>query len=74
MYFATGMNFFFAFMCAFIPESPRWYFGMERFEESRAIINKLGSLNGVKDFKCERFDEEFDIFVEEADFTEGRAT
>jgi hypothetical protein len=74
MYFATGLNFLTAFLCAFIPESPRWYFGMERFEESRATINKLASYNGVEDYTCERFDEEFDIFVEEAEFTDGRIT
>jgi OCT family organic cation transporter-like MFS transporter 4/5 len=69
-YATAGLNVLLAILIWFVPESPRWYFGMERFEEARAIIDKMARLNG-KDFRCERFQEEFDIYIEEADFNDA---
>jgi len=67
MYFATSLNFLTAFLCCFVVESPRYLFGMEEFDKCRTVLKTIASRNGVKDYVSPRFDEEYELLVEDLD-------
>ena len=56
-----------AILCTFLPESPRYYFGTERYDDCRKSLRYIAKFNGVKDFKDPHFDAEDFIFVEDVD-------
>jgi MFS family permease len=45
------LNFVTAILSFFIPESPKYLFGKERFDEARKSLKTIASRNGVSDFK-----------------------
>lgn len=71
LYFGVGLNFLTAFLSLLIPESPRYLFGMEKYEECRAVFRKLARGNGKGDVELPRFEEEYEICVETATMVEG---
>ena len=54
-----------------LPESPRFLYSKERFDESKEALAHVASYNGVKDYKQENF--KFDAEVVEEDQEAGAA-
>jgi len=53
----------------FLPESPTWCYGTERFEECRAMIARIAVWNRKHDYVNKKFEAEFDqlILVDDVD-------
>ena len=50
-----------------IYESPRYLFGMEKFDECKEIISKIAEWNGKKDYEQAIFEEENIMMIENID-------
>lgn len=66
IYFTVGLNVVAVLGCFYICESPRYLFGMERFEECRKTMVYIAKRNGVKDYEEPTFEEESVMMIEEA--------
>lgn len=53
--------------CAYITESPRYLYGMERFEECRKVLRKIALRNGVENYDDAVFPEESELMIESSD-------
>ena len=53
-----------AILCLVIPESPRYLFGKERFDQCRESLVIIARRNGIKDFKPPRFEKEDEVLFE----------
>ncbi len=51
----------------YVTESPRYLFGMERYDDARAVLVKFAKRNGVKDYEPRTFEEETTILIEQMD-------
>lgn len=58
------LNFITAILSFFIPESPKYLFGKEKFDEARNSLKKIASGNGVSDFKPPIFEHENTLHIE----------
>jgi hypothetical protein len=58
------LNFVTAILSFFIPESPKYLFGKERFDECRQSLKTIASRNGVSDFKPPIFLHENTLHIE----------
>jgi hypothetical protein len=67
LYFTTILNFVTAFLSWFIPETPRYLFGMEQYDKCREVLALTARRNGVKNYVPPRFEEEYDVYVEDLD-------
>jgi len=67
VYFTIILNFIALVGCIYITESPRYYFGMERYEECKKVLVTIAKRNGVKDYEEPVFNEENIIYIENAD-------
>lgn len=64
VYFDIGLSFLSLVGCLYITESPKYLFGMEKFEECRKVMVTIARRNGVKDYTEPSFDDENMILVE----------
>ena len=67
VYFTIILNFFAVLGCYFVTESPRYLFGMERFEECKKVLMIYARRNGVKDYEEPLFNEETIAMIENSD-------
>jgi MFS family permease len=67
IYFTILINLLALIACLYITESPRYLFGMERYEECRQVLMTIAKRNGVKDYEEPVFNEENIIMVENHD-------
>ena len=58
MYFVSALNFLVCLGSLYILESPRYLFGMERFEDARSVLQKIAKRNGIKNYSPLYFHEE----------------
>lgn len=65
IYFTIGLNILAAIGCFYVVESPRYLFGMERFEDCKKVLAVIASRNGVKDYQEPVFEDEDALFIEE---------
>ncbi len=65
IYFTILLNILALIGCLYITESPRYLFGMERFEDCKKVLTLIAARNGVKDYKEPVFDDEDVLFIEE---------
>lgn len=61
------LNFFCILACFYVTESPRYLFGMERYDECKKVLITIAKRNGVKDYQEPEFNEETLLMVENAD-------
>ena len=50
IYFVLAVNVVAALATFWVTESPRYLFGMERYEEARAVLVKYAKRNGVTNY------------------------
>lgn len=50
IYFTVGLNVLAVFGCLYLVESPRYLFGMEKFDECRKAMMIIAKRNGVTDY------------------------
>jgi hypothetical protein len=62
--FGVLMNFITAILCFFIPESPKYLFGKEKFDECRKSLATVASRNGVVDYHPPKFAIEDELLIE----------
>merc|ERR1712226_416961 len=51
----------------YVEESPRYLFGMEKFDECKRVLTSIAKKNGKKDYTEPTFAEENIILIENAD-------
>lgn len=69
-YFVYGsivLSFICCFGMLYVEESPRYLFGMEKFEECKKVLTTIASKNGKKDYVEPTFSEENILLIENAD-------
>ena len=52
LFFAACLNVVTALLCLFIVESPRYLYGIQKFEECAVSLEKIARYNGVKGYEC----------------------
>lgn len=62
--FGVVLNFVTAFLCFLIPESPRYLYGIDKFDECREALATIARRNGVTDFKPPHFEKEDELLME----------
>lgn len=50
IYFTIGLNIFGLVGCLYLVESPRYLFGMEKFDECREVLKIIAKRNGLADY------------------------
>jgi len=64
---AAGISGLCALLGFFLPESPRYYFGIEEYDKCREVLAYIAKWNGVKNWEDPHFDAEDHIFIEAED-------
>ena len=67
IYFAVALNVISAIGTYWIPESPRYLYGINDLEKCREVFTYLARCNGVADYQPPSFDVDFEIMVENLD-------
>jgi hypothetical protein len=67
VYFTIGLNVLTLIGCLYIVESPRYLYGMERFDECRQAMISIAYRNGVTDYQEPLFLDEQVILIENED-------
>jgi MFS family permease len=58
------LNFVTAFICFVIPESPRYLYGRDKFDQCRESLAIIARRNGILDFKPPHFQKEDELLME----------
>lgn len=73
MYFALALNVATAIACYWVPESPRYLYGVNNIERCQEIFAYIAKFNGVENYQVPRFEVEFEIECLDAD-SDARVT
>ena len=71
MMFAIALNIATAFCCYWVPESPRYLYGINDLEKCSKVLAYIAKANGIKDYELPTFDVEYQIMVEDLDGDDG---
>ena len=71
MIFAIALNTASAIVCYWVPESPRYLYGINELEKCSKVLAYIAKANGIKDYEMARFDVEYQIMVEDLDGDDG---
>ncbi len=74
VYFCVGLSAIAGILSFYLVESPRYLFGVEKYDECRAVLVKIAERNGVTDYQPCKFEEEMYIMVEETDLRVSGST
>jgi len=76
MYFAMALNICSATAFFWVPESPRYLYGINNLEKCADVLQYIAKKNGIKDYERPEFEVEYDIHIEmdDAAMGEGRLT
>lgn len=76
MYFAIALNTVAAIGGYFIPESPRYLYGINNLDKCAEVFTYIAKMNGVANYESPTFKVDFEIAVEDVDHTgsDGRIT
>ena len=69
MYFAMALNLISAIAFFWVPESPRYLYGINDLEKCSQVLAYIAKMNGVQDYSAPKFEVEFDIQVDNVDET-----
>jgi hypothetical protein len=58
------LNFATCFICIVIPESPRYLYGKDKFDECREALAIIAKRNGVEEYEPPHFEKEDEILME----------
>ena len=50
MYFALAINIVTAICCYWVPESPRYLYGINELEKCKEVFAYIAAKNGIKDY------------------------
>ena len=75
MYCAIGLNVCSAIMFYWVPESPRYLYGINNLDKCAEVLTYIAKMNGVQDYEKPKFEPEYDIHIgaEEIDVTADNA-
>ena len=59
MMFAIALNIATAFCCYWVPESPRYLYGINDLEKCSKVLAYIAKANGIKDYELPTFDVEY---------------
>jgi len=65
MYFAVGLNIVAAFAFFWVPESPRYLYGINNLEKCSTVLTYIAAKNGVSNYQKPKFEVEYEIEAEE---------
>ena len=65
LFFCAGLNAVTFLLCLFITESPRYLYGVQKFEECSKALETIARRNGVKDYQTRTFEVEYDVLLED---------
>ena len=71
MIFAIALNTASAFVCYWVPESPRYLYGINDLEKCSKVLAYIARANGIKDYEIASFNVEYQIMVEDLDGDDG---
>ena len=67
LWFTIILNIIGLIGCAYLTESPRYLYGMERFEDCRKTLKVIAARNGIQDYSEAVFPEESELMIESSD-------
>lgn len=67
IYFTIGLNTIALIGCFYLVESPRYLFGMEKFDECRKVLKIIALRNGLKDYQIGAFEDEAIVMIESSE-------
>ena len=75
IYFAVALNLISVIVMYWIPESPRYLYGINNLEKCSEVLAYIAKANGVKDYQPAEFEVDYQIMVEDVDkeADEGRS-
>ena len=71
MMFTIALNIASAFCCYWVPESPRYLYGINNLDKCKEVLAYIAKANGIKDYEMPSFDVEYQIMVDDMDADEG---
>ena len=63
MYFAIALNLFAVVTFYWVPESPRYLYGINDLEKCAEVLTYIAKMNGVKDYVPPKFNVEYEIDI-----------
>ena len=63
MYVAIGLNVCAAIAFYWVPESPRYLYGINDLEKCADVLEYIARMNGIKDYERPKFEPEYDIHI-----------
>jgi MFS family permease len=67
LWFTIILNLIGLIGCAYLTESPRYLYGMERFEDCRKTLKVIATRNGIQNYSDAVFPEESELMIESSD-------
>ena len=67
LYFAIAINLISAILCIWVPESPRYLYGINDLEGCAKALAAIAAGNGVEDYQPAKFEVEYEIMVDNVD-------
>ena len=64
MYFAISLNVVTCVACYWVPESPRYLYGINNLEKCKETFRYIAKMNGIKDYVDPEFQVEYEITAE----------
>ena len=71
MYFAIALNLVTCIACYWVPESPRYLYGINNLEKCKETFAYIAKMNGVTDYEMPEFHVEFEIECVDRDTAAG---
>ena len=72
MYFAIALNIVTCVACYWVPESPRYLYGINNLDKCKEIFRYIAKMNGIKDYVDPDFPVEYEITAECVDDDSSR--
>ena len=67
MYFALAINIVTAVCCYWVPESPRYLYGINELEKCKEVFTYIAAKNGIQDYQAPQFQVDYEIMIENVD-------
>ena len=63
IYFALALNIITTICLFFVPESPRYLYGINELEKCQQVLATIAKRNGIKDYQAPQFQVDYEISV-----------
>ena len=72
LYFAICLNIVTAVACYWVPESPRYLYGINNLDKCKEVFSYIASMNGIKDYEPPSFPADIEIDIDDNQFGGSR--